>query len=161
MMRTWWIHESAVLAGSNPSDEHLASLRDRRFSLAVSLLDEKKHPPRYDRKSAASAGWAIYRIPIAEGAVPSLVQVCEFAALMGAVPQATKTLVFCDAGLGRSAFMGAAYWIAKGLSTSAAIARVGSSAGVEPDWQTKAWDEVLGKFERLRWRIGAPDPMTK
>lgn len=153
MMRTWWIDESALLAGSNPSNEHLARLRDDRFSLAVSLLDESHDPPRYNKQSAASAGWSIYRIPIAEGAVPSLVQVCEFAALMGAVPRSTKTLVFCDDALGCSAFMGAVYWVAKGLTVSAATARVASSAGMEPGWKSGRWCDVLGKFQRLAWRI--------
>jgi len=148
-----WIDESKLLASSNPSDEGLARLRADGFGLAVSLLVESKQPPRYNKKSAASAGWAIYAIPIEEGAIPSLVQACEFIALIGAVPKATRTLVFCDRGLGRSPFMGAVYWIAKGLTVAAATARVASSAGVEPGWKTQAGDEVLRKFEQLQWRI--------
>ena len=153
MMLKSWIDESHLLASSNPSDEGLAQLRAQGFGLAVSLLDKKKQPPRYDKKSAASAGWAIYSIPIEEGTTPSLVQACEFIALIGAVPKATRTLVFCDRGLGRSPFMGAVYWIAKGLTATAATARVASSAGVEPGWKTQAGDEVLRKFEQLQWRI--------
>ena len=153
MMRTWWIDESSLLAGSNPSKHHLARLREERFGLAVSLLDEKRTLPRYDQQSAASAGWSIYRIPIQEDSVPSLVQVCEFAALMGAVPPATKTLVFCDGGRRHSAFMGAVYWIAKGLKVSEAVARVASSAGMDGSWRTDVGDNVLRKFEQLGWRI--------
>jgi hypothetical protein len=155
MMRQWWIDESVLLAGSNPSDEQLAGLRSHRFRLAVSLLDENRHPPKYDRKSAAGAGWALYRIPIRNGIAPSLVQVCEFAALIGALPQATKTLVFCENGLARSAFMGAVYWIAKGLTLPAAAARIADSAGEDPGLQAEGWDDVLRKFEQLRWRIRA------
>ena len=152
MMRKWWIDESSLLASSHPSDGLLAHLRAEGFGLGVSLL-EKQQPPRYDKKSAEVAGWGIYKIPIEQGATPSLVQVCEFIALLGAVSQATKVLVFCDTGLGRSAFMGAVYWIAKGLTASAATARVASSAGVDPAWNNDGWDEVLRDFEQLRWRI--------
>lgn len=152
-MRRWWIEEARVLASSNPSDEHLAQLRIDGFGLAVSLLDEKKQRQSYDRKSAASAGWGIYPIPVEPGGTPSLVQACEFVALVGATAQATKSLVFCDKGLGGSAFMGAVYWIAKGLTTSAATARVASSAGVDPGWKSQGWDEALRKFEQLGWRI--------
>lgn len=154
-MPKWWIDESMLLASSHPSDEGLARLRAQGFSLAVSLLDENKQPPRYDKKSAVIAGWAIYSIPIQEGATPSLVQVCEFTALIGAVPKATKTLVFCDRGRRHSAFMGAVYWIAKGLTVTAATARVASSAGVNPGWKTEGGDQVLRKFKQLRWRIHA------
>lgn len=153
MMLNWWIDESMLLASSHPSDEGLARLRAEGFDLAVSLLDRNKQPPRYDKNSAAIAGWAIYRIPIEEGATPSLVQVCEFTALIGAVPKATKTLVFCERPSGRQAFMGAVYWIAKGLTVAAATARVASSAGL--GWKTEAGDEVLRKFEQLGWRIHA------
>jgi len=153
MTPKWWIDESNLLASSHPSDEGLARLHAEGFSLAVSLLDENKQPPRYDKKVATTAGWAIYSIPIVEGATPSLVQVCEFTALIGAVPKATRTLVFCDNRSGRQAFMGAVYWIAKGLTLAAATARVSSSAGVDPGWKTEAGDEVLRKFEQLGWRI--------
>lgn len=153
MMRTWWIDQSALLAGSNPGDAHLARLRERRFSLAVSLLDESRDPPKYDRRSAASAGWSIYRIPIDEGGVPSLVQVCEFAALMGALPRSTKTLVFCDSGLECSAFMGAVYWIGKGRAVADAIALIAGSAGMDPGQIAGGREEVLRRFAQLRWRI--------
>jgi hypothetical protein len=51
--------------------------------------------------------------------------------------------------------MSAVYWIAKGLTVTAATARVASSAGMNPGWKTEAGDEVLRKFEQLRWRIHA------
>jgi protein-tyrosine phosphatase len=154
MLPKWWIDRSWLLAGSNPTDEMLAGLRSQSFSLAVSLLDRQRSP-KYDKHSAATSGWGVYRIPFDEGATPSLVQVCEFTAFVGAVSQseARKILVFCDSGTGRSAFMGAVYWVAKGLNATAAKALVASNAGVKTPWSGRDWDEVLLAFEKLRWRI--------
>lgn len=152
-MRKWWIDDAQLMAGSNPSDGDLASLRGEGFSLVISLLDSEQQRTRYDKKSAAGAGWSLYRIPIAEGQTPTLVQVCEFTALTGALPKGTKSLVFCDHGLARSAFMGAVYWIGKGLSVPAATARIASRCGVDSPWTNGAWQEVLLRFEALGWRI--------
>jgi protein-tyrosine phosphatase len=153
MAKSWWIHEARLLAGSNPTNQDLSPLRAQGFSLAVSLLDEKTQHPRYDRKAATDGGWGIYPIPIEEGEPPSLVQMCEFASLIGAAAKATKILVFCDNGLGRSAFMGAVYWIAKGLSAIEATSRVARSAGVDRAWSAEDWHAGLRRFEALQWRI--------
>jgi protein-tyrosine phosphatase len=107
--RTWWIDEPRVMASSNPSDEDLARLRAEGFGAAVSFLEESKHPPRYDGRFAAAAGWTICSIPIEEGCAPSLEQISEFTERMKAVPDGTKVLVFCESGSGRSALMGAVY----------------------------------------------------
>jgi len=123
-MRRWWIDESTVLAGSNPSDGELSALRAEGFGVAVSLLDSDQRPG-YDARSAVDRGWMLYMIPIDHRAdTPTLVQACEFVALMGAVGNATKSLVFCNDGLARSPFMGAVYWIAKGVPVRTAMARV-------------------------------------
>jgi hypothetical protein len=54
---TWWIDEPLLKASSNPSDDELAQFRAQDFSVLVSFLEESKQAPRYDRKSAALAGW--------------------------------------------------------------------------------------------------------
>ena len=152
-LRKWWIDESVVLAASNPSDDELSALRANGFGVAVSLLDADHQRPRYDPKSAASSGWMLYAIPIDHGAAtPTLVQACEFAALVGAVGNVTKSLVFCKDGQSRSAFMGAVYWIAKGVPASTAIARVSMSANLDTAW-ARSSEEVLRRFEKLGWRI--------
>ena len=56
-------------------------------------------------------------------------------------------LVFCESGKGRTACMGAAYWIAKGLTASRAIARV-SEACSASDWVTPERYQVLTEYER-------------
>ena len=150
---TWWIDEPLVMASSNPSDEDLARLRAQGFSVVVSLLEEKKRPPRYDKKSAARAGWTIYSIPIEEGGVPSRDQLADFLRQVRALPEGTKMLVHCESGLGRSAFMGAVYWIAKGLTATEAIARV-QQAGLEPDWTTPERATLLHECAQLQREAG-------
>ena len=152
-MRRWWIDESIVLAASNPSDDDLSALRAEGFGVAVSLLDANHQRPRHDPSSAASSGWMLYMIPIEQrAATPTLVQACEFVALVGAVGKVTKSLVFCNDGLSRSAFMGAVYWIAKGVPVDTAIARVTMSANMDTAWKKSA-EDVLRSFEKLGWRI--------
>ena len=152
-MRRWWIDEATVLAGSNPSDADLSALRAEGFGVAVSLLDTSHQRPNYDAQSAARSGWMLYTIPIDHrAAAPTLVQACEFAALAGAVGKATKSLVFCKDGVARSAFMGAVYWIAKGVPLADAVARVSMSANVDAAWAMNS-QEVLRSFEKLGWRI--------
>src|SRR5262249_32898697 len=143
---TWWIDKPSVLASSNPSDEDLARHRTSGFSVLVSLLEEKRQPPRYDKLSAALAGWAIYQVPIEEGGAASLDQLSEFTARLRHFPEGTKILIHCESGLGRSAFMGAVYWMAKGLKASAAIARVGET-GIEQDWLTPQREHRLHEYE--------------
>ena len=98
---TWWINEPVVMGFSNPTDEDLVRLRADGTSVAVSLLEESKQPPRYDKESAQFAGWSIHSIPIAENQAPSLDQIREFTARLAAMPEGTKVLVFCESGLGR------------------------------------------------------------
>lgn len=152
---TWWIDEPLVLASSNPGDEDLARLRAQGFGVAVSLLEESEQPPRYDRRSAALAGWSIHSIPVEEGGTPSLDQVREFTALLAGPPEGTKVLVHCESGLGRSAFMGAAYWIARGVTAREAIAGV-KRAAASADWKTAERERRLREYEKLQ-----RDPGTK
>jgi protein-tyrosine phosphatase len=136
------------MASSNPSDQDLARLRVQGFSVLVSLLEEKKQPPRYDKKSAAVAGWAISSIPIEEGGAASHEQLAEFIGQMRAIPKGTKVLLHCESGLGRSAFMGAVYWIANGHSVTEAIARV-QQAGLNPDWIARQREDRLHECAQL------------
>jgi len=62
-------------------------------------------------------------------------------------PEGTKLLVFCQSGRGRTACMGAAYWIAKGLTASAAIDLMSERCG-DTKWPTPERCQVLGEYER-------------
>jgi protein-tyrosine phosphatase len=145
---SWWIDEPVVTGCSNPTDENLAGFRSQGFSVALSLLEESAQPARYDRQSAISAGWSIDSIPVEEGSAPSLQQIREFTNRLRAIPPGTKLVVFCESGLGRTAFMGAVYWIARGLSSRDAIARVSEACGAT-DWVTADRRRVLAEFDRM------------
>ena len=148
MAFAWWIDEPLVKGSGNPTDEDLAQLRAQGFTIAVSLLEESKQPPKYNLKAAVDAGWSIHSIPIAENQAPSLEQIRDFVAMLACLPKETKVLVFCDSGKGRTACMGAAYWITKSLTASDAIARV-SEACRATDWVTADRRRVLDDYARL------------
>jgi protein-tyrosine phosphatase len=147
-MSAWWIDEPSVKGSRNPSDKDLRELRAQGFSVAVSLLVESEQPRRYDKESVQAAGWSIYSIPIEEGAAPSLDQIRDFTARLEALPPETRVVVFCESGLGRTAFMCAVYWVNKGVSPSDAIARV-SEACRATDWVTADRRRVLDEYARL------------
>ena len=144
----WWIDEPVIRGSANPTDRDLQPIRAEGFTIAVSLLVESVQPPRYDKQSALTAGWTIYSIPIEEGAAPSLEQIREFMNLLETLPDETKVLVFCESGQGRTAFMGAAYWVDKGFSANDAIVRM-SGACAALDWATAERRRLLEEFEKL------------
>jgi protein-tyrosine phosphatase len=144
---TWWVDEPTLKGSANPRDEDLAELRAQGFTIAVSLLEENKQPPRYDKASAQAAGWSIYPIPIEEKSAPSLEQIYELTTRLEGMPSGAKLLVFCESGLGRTAFMGAAYWVDKGLSVNDAIAYI-SQACRATDWVTADRRRVLAELEQ-------------
>jgi protein-tyrosine phosphatase len=145
---TWWIDEASMKGSRNPSDEDPRELHAQGFSVAVSLLVESEQPPRYDKESAQAAGWSIHSIPIAENQAPSLEQIRDFVTRLIGLPEKTKVLVFCESGLGHTAFMGAAYWVKKGLSSRDAITRVSEACRVT-DWVTADRRRVLDDYARL------------
>jgi hypothetical protein len=151
--RTWWINEPLVIAASNPTGEDLACLRAEGFSIVFSFLDEKKQPPKYDEISTAATGWVICSSPIEEGGVPSLEQLAASTALVKALPSRTKILMHCESGLGRTAFMAAAYWIAKGLGIGEAIARVRQAAS-EDNWINPQRESRLREYAKLQEGAG-------
>lgn len=151
-MFMWWIDEPSVKGSRNPSDADLRELRAQGFDVALSLLVESEQPSAYDKKSAEDNGWSIHAIPIAENHAPSLEQIHDFVMRLTRLPKGTKVLVFCQSGKGRTACMGAAYWIAKGLTASRAILRV-SDACSAIDWPTPKRRRVLHEYERLQPRL--------
>jgi protein-tyrosine phosphatase len=146
---TWWIDEPLLKGSSNPTDEDLESLRAQGFSVAVSLLDDSKQPPQYDERIAEDCGWLIHSIPIAENNAPSLEQIRDFMTRLTGLLEGTKVLVFCESGIGRTACMAAAYWITRGLTSSAAIRRI-SEACSASDWVTPERQRVLEDYEAQR-----------
>jgi protein-tyrosine phosphatase len=113
----------------------------------VSLVVERKRPPRYEKESVLSAGWSIHSIPIEEGAAPSLEQIREFMTVLQTLPPEMKVLVFCQSEKGRTACMAAAYLIAKGLRARSAIARV-CEACSDTGWPIAKRRRVFDEYAR-------------
>jgi protein-tyrosine phosphatase len=146
---SWWIDESWLKGSANPSDEDLAQLRSESFRVGISLLEESRQAPRYDKQAALSAGWTIHSVPVPENHAPSIEQIHEFMARLTESLEGTKVVVFCQSGKGRTACMGAAYWIAQGLPASTAIERM-TERCLDPEWPTRERRKVLQEYEQIR-----------
>jgi atypical dual specificity phosphatase len=105
-------------------DQELEKLHSQGFSILVSLLDENEQLTRYDPNRAQTLGYVRHTIPVRDFHVPTIAQVCEFTRLVESAPPGSKLLIHCEGGTGRTGTMAAAYWIAKGLTSDAAIERV-------------------------------------
>ncbi len=160
-MSTWWIDEAFLLGSSNPSEASLQKFHREGFNMILSLLDETKQPPRYAPDWATALGYTRHCIPITDFEPPSIEQLCTFITLLASVSADTKILVHCEGGSGRTGTMGAAYWIAKGMSAAQAICRVrkANPHAVE----TPSQERMLYHFEKhvQKTRIEAVDTCRK
>ena len=146
-MATWWIDEPRLLGSSHPSDGQLRRLYGEGVRTIVCLLAETE-PARYDVAEAARLGYACHAIPVRDAHAPTAAQLDEFLNLAATAAPDARVLVHCEGGMGRTGTMAAAYWIAKGLSTADAIAKVRTAEpyAVETDRQRR----VLEQFEATR-----------
>lgn len=158
-VRTWWIEAPFLLASGNPSNEQLAALRQEGFRVLVSLLEEPKEPPAYARKAAGVAGWMMWPLPIPAGGVPSLDRLGALVARLRSYPKNTKVLVHCEHGLGRTALVAAAYWIAQDHTLGEAIARL-EQCGVERHWATERRRELLRQWRSATALLVRRPPRT-
>jgi len=149
-MSTWWIDEPILMGSSNPTDRELEQLRSAGFTLVVSLLDETEQKPSYDPERAARLGLKRENIGVEDFHAPSLDQLSQFVDLIQSEGLQGKTLVHCQGGTGRTGTAAAAYWIAKGVPFSEAVAKVRTArpGAVETEEQLA----VLRAFEVDRRR---------
>ena len=126
-MDTWWIDEPHLLGSRNPTGEDLERLRRDGFVVLVSLLREDQQAPRYDIKRAMALGFVRHNIPVEDFCPPTVDQLEEFVKLVRGLPPGAKAIAHCEGGTGRTGTFAAAYWLAKGMTVSDAIARVRKS----------------------------------
>jgi atypical dual specificity phosphatase len=142
-MDAWWVDDPHLLGSENPTLADLEQLRQTGFGVLVSLLDEQEQPPRYDVDRATALGFVRHTIPVEDFRAPTVEQLESFVRMVAGLPPGTKTVVHCQGGTGRTGTFAAAYWIAKGLSVSEAIAHVRKARphAVETREQARVLDE--------------------
>jgi atypical dual specificity phosphatase len=151
----WWIDEPVLIGSANPSDADLESLRRDGFSVIVCLLDLQEQSSNYDKSLACASGWNWHSIPVPDFAAPTVAQIEQFLTLVSSSIPEKKVVVHCRGGIGRTGTMGAAYWIAKGLSWEAAIAHIRERRQYAVE--NRKQEAILREFEESRDRTrGGP-----
>ena len=123
-MDTWWIDNPVLLGSRNPTVDDLEQLRRDGFGVLVSLLNEQEQSPRYDVPRATGLGFVRHSIPVKDFRPPTVDQLEQFVRLIAELPPGDKAIVHCEGGTGRTGTFAAAYWVAKGMTVSDAIAHV-------------------------------------
>jgi protein-tyrosine phosphatase len=145
-MDTWWIDEPRLLGSRNPTTAELEQLRAEGFQVLVSLLREDEQAPRYDVQRLQAFGFVKYKIPVKDFHPPTADQLATFVELLAGPAADLRVIVHCQGGTGRTGTFAAAYWIAKGLSASEAIAHVRKARPHAVE--TKAQEAALEQFAR-------------
>ncbi len=116
-----WIEKGRLAAMARPgSPEDLQWLRQQGVEVLLSLTEDR---PRRDW--VEDAGLLVYHEPLEDMEPPSQDQFDRcVSAINRALEQNMPVAVHCGAGLGRTGSVLAAYLVSKGLSATAAIARV-------------------------------------
>ena len=111
--------------------------------MLVSLLLEQEQPPRYDLARVGALGFTRHNIPVKDFHPPTASQLATFVDLIERQPSGMRFVVHCEGGTGRTGTFAAAYWIARGLGASEAIAHIRTARphAVETKEQRAALEE--------------------
>jgi atypical dual specificity phosphatase len=116
-----WIEKPRLAALARPSDvEDLQWLRGQGIQLLISLTED-----RLRRDWIDDAGLLGLHVPMIDMEAPSIEQLdIAVSAIRRALDQQLGVAVHCEAGLGRTGVVLAAYFVDGGLSAQNAISRV-------------------------------------
>ncbi len=140
-----WVDKPLLAAMARPeSEEDLDWLRRHGIDVLVSLTEE---PPRSDW--ANGAGILVFHVPIEDMEAPTQEQLERcVSAIARANEQNMGVAVHCEAGLGRTGVVLAAYGVHKGMTASEAMAHIRKlrPGSIETDDQV----EAVVEFARRR-----------
>jgi atypical dual specificity phosphatase len=132
-----WIDRPVLAALARPTSlEDFQWLREQGVQLLISLTEDR---PRRDW--VEDTGLLVYHVPVEDMEAPTQEQFDRcVSAITRALDVGMPVAVHCDAGLGRTGSVLAAYFISRGMTAQAAIARVRKLRphSIETDEQVEA-----------------------
>ena len=129
-------------------DDELPSLYKAGVRAVVSLLNIPSDAQIYE-----SAGFAFHCLPVPDGGAPTIDQVSGFVRFVSEqLAISHPVAVHCEAGLGRTGTLVAAYLISQGHSAKSAIQRVRSieNVAVETAAQIRFLEDYEREFENRK-----------
>ena len=126
-------------------NDELPDLYAAGVRAVVSLLNIPSDKPVYE-----SAGFAFLCLPVPDGGAPTIEQVREFTDFVAAQQAMNYPVaVHCEASLGRTGTMIAAYFVSKGDTPESAIARVraAESKAIETATQIQFLEQLAHSFQ--------------
>jgi atypical dual specificity phosphatase len=142
-----WIEKPLLAALARPSEpEDYAWLREQGVELLLCLTEER---PRRDWVEEANL--LVFHEPVEDMEAPTQEQLERcVSAILRANERNMGVAVHCEAGMGRTGTVLAAYFVARGMSAAEAIARVRRMrpGSIETDEQV----EAIERFARQRRR---------
>ena len=148
-----WIEKPLLAALARPSEpEDYAWLREQGVELLLCLTEER---PRRDWVEEANL--LVFHEPVEDMEAPTQEQLERcVSAIQRANEKNMGVAVHCEAGMGRTGTVLAAYFVARGMSAAEAIARVRRMrpGSVETDEQVEAIELFARQQRRARGERG-------
>jgi atypical dual specificity phosphatase len=144
-----WIDKPLLAAMARPADpEELLWLRQQGIELVLSLTED-----RLRRDWAEAAGLLVFHEPLEDMEPPTQEQLDRCVAVLGkALARKMPVAIHCEAGLGRTGTVLAAFFVSGGLTAANAIARIRRlrPGSVETEEQAEAVERFARRFRQRK-----------